>query len=154
MRKYAIIRLGKDSVPEIEKLDNFHSSPKDFFNLTISCTQVPNEITDGDYCLLYLGSDNSKGVPTKWTQGIRALGKIIGKTGGPKYADKKEIEVEVKIILPESINKQELLAKASDSYYWFSQVPIVGISSYSNQTIQVIKDKETTQNIYALFLCN
>lgn len=151
MQKFAIIRLGKDSTSEIQLINSFQVSPQSPVHLTISCTQVPAEVEPGYFCFLYLGSDNSKGLPTEWTKGLRAIGKITGKQGGEKYADKKIIDIEVKIILPNSIDKKDFLAKAPNSYYWISEVPIIGISSYSNQTIQLIKQKENRQNIGALF---
>lgn len=150
-REYAIIRLGKDSVSDIKVLDSIHDSPEEPVRFTIACKQVPPDVEDGSYCFLYLGSDNSKGLPTQWTKGLRAFGQIVGKKGGPNYADEKHIDLEVKIVLPESINKKDLLAKAPDAYYWFSEVPVIGLSSYSNQTIQLIKTVESTQNIQALF---
>jgi len=151
MPEFTIIRLGKDSVPEIKVLDSLHSFPEEPLKFTIACKQVPPEVKIGCYCFLYLGSDNSKGLPTEWTKGLRALGQIVGKEGGPNYADEKQIDLEVKIVLPESVNKKDFLAKAKDEYFWISEVPVIGLSSYSNQTIQQIKTAEPNQNINALF---
>ncbi|MCK5229222.1 MAG: hypothetical protein KAR13_03090, partial [Desulfobulbaceae bacterium] len=130
MPEFTIIRLGKDSVPNIKVLDSLHDSPAEPVSFTIACKQVPPGVEAGCYCFIYLGSDNSKGLPTQWTKGLRALGKIVGKKGGPNYADEKQIDLEVKIVLPESVNKKDLLAKAPDDYYWFSEVPVIGLSSY------------------------
>lgn len=152
MPDFVIIRLGRDSVPDIEKIDSFQGAPEAPVNLTVTCTQVPLIVGPGYYAFLYLGSDNSKGVPTQWSQGLRALGKIIDKRGGTKYADECEIDVEVKVIFPESIGREIFLQKTSDVYYSFSGMPIIGISSYSNQTVQQIKmTEDPQQNIGALF---
>ena len=151
MPEFVIIRLGKDSVADIEKLDAMHTAPAKPLNLTVICTQVPLTVGPGLYAFLYLGSDNSKGIPTAWTQGLRALGKIMSKAGGAKYADKCQIKVEVKVIFPESISKEDFLRRASNVYYSFSGMPVIGISSYSNQTVQQIKMTDSTQDVSALF---
>ena len=151
MFEFVIIRLGKDSVPEIKSLDSLHYSPEEPIRFTINCRQVPPSVGVGFYCFLYLGSDNKKGLPTQWSKGLRALGKIVEKKGSPDYGDEKKIGIEVKIVFPESVNKQDFLARARDEYYWISEIPVIGISSYSNQTIQQIKTSEPTQNINALF---
>jgi len=151
MSEFVIIRLGKDSVSNIESLDSFHDSPVEPIRFTVSCTQVPSDVEAGCYCFLYLGSDNSKGTPTPWTKGLRALGRVVRKQGGPNYADRKQVDLEVKIVLPESVAKKDLLARAPEDYYWISEVPVIGLESYSNQTIQLIKGTMPTQNPRALF---
>lgn len=150
MSEFVIIRLGKDSVPDIEKLYLLHT-PAEPVRLTVTCTQVPLGVRQGYYAFLYLGSDNSKGLPTKWKQGVRAIGKILSKTGGERYSDKCEINIEVNVIFPESIGREDFLQRAPDVYYWFSGMPILGINSYSNQTVQQIKTADPIQNISALF---
>jgi len=151
MPEFVIVRLGKDSVPAIKKLDSLHDAPGEPLQFTVSCTQVPREVESGHYAFFYLGSDNSKGIPTKWSQGLRAFGKIISKNGGPNYGDRWQVEVEVKVVFPESINKMKFLEKASEAYLRFSEAPVIGLSSYSNQTIQRIKTTDVKQNIDALF---
>ncbi|MEN6350365.1 MAG: DUF262 domain-containing protein [Syntrophomonas sp.] len=151
MPDFVIIRLGKDSVPDIKKIDSFHGAPETPVNLTVTCTQVPLIVGPGYYVFLYLGSDNSKGISTQWSQGLRALGKIINKRGGTKYADACEIDIEVKAIFPASISKEDFLQNTPIVYYWFSGMPIIGLSSYSNQTVQQIKTADPVQDISALF---
>ena len=151
MPEFAIIRLGKDSVPAIKKLDSLHDAPGEPLMVTVLCTQVPRDVESGHYAFFYLGSDNSKGIPTKWSQGLRAFGKIISKNGGPNYGDRWQVEVEVKVVFPESINKMKFLEKASEAYLRFSEAPVIGLSSYSNQTIQRIKTADVKQDINALF---
>ncbi len=149
--KFAIIRLGKDSVSEINKIDSLRTSPTEPLQITVSCTQVPSSVVVGCYCILYLGSDNSKGAPTAWKKGIRALGVLTNKQGGEKYSEKADLSLEIKIVLPTSVNKKDLLAKSPENYFWCSGIPVIGLDSYSNQTVQLIKHQENTQNISALF---
>lgn len=151
MPEFVIIRLGKDSVPDIRRVDVFHGAPVTAVRLTVICTQVPLTVGSGFYAFLYLGSDNSKGSPTQWKQGLRALGKIVGKTGGVKYADKCEIELEVNVIFPESLSKEDFLQKAAVDYNNFWGMPVIGLSSYSNQTVQQIRMEDSNQNINSLF---
>jgi hypothetical protein len=151
MPEFVTVRLGKDSVSDITKIDSIHGAPSTAVKLTVTCTQVPLSVGPGFYAFLYLGSDNSKGLPTRWVQGLRALGKIVSKTGGEKYADKCEVGVEVNVIFPESISKEDFLQKAPNVYYGFSGMPVIGLSSYSNQTVQQIKLTDSTQNIGDLF---
>lgn len=150
MNEYSVIRLGKDSISDIKKIDSLHSPPKEPISFVISCTQVPLAVKSGWFCFVYLGSDNRKGFPTVWNKGLRAIGKIRNKSGGPDYASKWQIEVEIKIVLPDSITKQDFLAGAPNAYYWFSEMPVIGLTSYSNQTVQHIKSNDVKQNIGAL----
>ena len=151
MSNFVMLRLGKDSVDEIKQLDSLHEPPQQPVCITVICKQVPSEVKEGFYCFIYLGSDNSKGTPTDWLKGLRALGRVVGKEGSGGYSEQKEISIEVGIVLPESISKEDLLARASNEYYWMAGMPVLGLNSYSNQTVQLIKSSEPTQNINALF---
>jgi hypothetical protein len=150
MSNYLFVRLGKDSVPDIRKIDSLHSVQSPPLTLTVKCKQVPREAVPGDYIWLWLGSDNSKGMPTDWKQGLRAFGKLKNKKGGPGYNDDWELEIEVPIILQKSILHKDLLAKSPTAYYWCSNMPVLGISTYSNQTAQLVKSEDKNQNIKAL----
>jgi hypothetical protein len=150
MSKFAIIRLGKDSVQDIKTLDQLTSSPTSPVSFDIKCAQVPADATPGDYAFVCLGSDNNKGIPTAWGRGVRALGTITNKVGGPSYSDQWTVSVEVKVVLPSSVNQKDLLAKAPAAYYWCAEVPVLGVDSHSNQTIQIIKDIEPHQTVAAL----
>lgn len=151
MAEFAIIRLGKDSVPAINQIDAVDAASKLPFVLMVTCTQVPVGVTPGCHVFLYLGSDNSKGLQTNWEQGLRALGTIVGKEGGVRYAERCELTIEVKVIFQKSISKIDFVKKAPQIYYWFSGMPVIGINSYSNQTVQQIKQDDPTQNTSALF---
>jgi hypothetical protein len=148
--KFCIIRLGKDSVSDIKNIDSANFTP---IRVAVICKQVPIDVNGGTYCLVWLGSDNNKGVPTVWEQGLRAFGKVIAKSGGPGYNDDWQVDIEINFILRRSIKKPELLMANNAAYYWCSNVPIVGLNTSSNQTIQLIKQEEPRQDVAALFYC-
>ena len=150
MSNFAIIRLGKDSVADIRALDALHSSPAAPINLSVNCKQVPTELVAGDCVFLCFGSDNSQGAPTDWVRGVRALGKVVSKAGGPGYNDPWNVAIEIKVVLPQSVVRRDLLARAPTAYYWCSGVPIIGIEANSQQTVQMIKRDEPDQNVEAL----
>lgn len=150
MSSFAIIRLGKDSVADIRALDALRASPAAPVKLVVRCAQVPQELSPGDYVFICFGSDNSKGIPTAWTRGVRALGIVTAKAGGPGYNDPWDVGVEIEVVLPESVTQKDLLAKAPTAYYWCSDIPVLGVDTHSNQTVQMIKDQEAHQNVGAL----
>lgn len=150
MSNFAIIRLGKDSVADIRTLDALHQAPPVPIAFTVRCAQVPQELAAGDYAFFCLGSDNNKGIATAWTRGVRALGTITGKTGGPGYNDPWDVAVEIKVVLPQSVSQKDLLANAAAAYYWSSDIPVLGVDTHSNQTVQMIRTGEPSQNVAAL----
>lgn len=150
MSDFAIIRLGKDSVSDIKKLNALRKSPEKPVNLTVRCAQVPQELKAGDYAFICLGSDNNKGIATEWTRGVRALGKVTRKSGGPGYNDQWNLSVEIRVVLPESVTQKDLLAKAPRAYYWCSDIPVLGVDTHSNQTAQMIREEGTHQKVAAL----
>ncbi|WP_180125242.1 McrB family protein [Rhodoferax sp. BLA1] len=150
MGNFAIIRLGKDSVADIKKIDAWKKSPTPPVLIDVSCTQVPSELALGDFAFICLGSDNNKGGAIDWTRGLRALGTVTKKSGGPNYADQWVVGVEIKVILPQSVNQKDLLGIAPVAYYWCSDVPVLGVDTHANQTVQMIKRTEPNQNVMAL----
>ena len=63
----ATLRLGKTSVEDIKMISRHAAgaiSPT--MDISVVCTQVPQEFAVGTYVFLWLGSDNSKGMPTEW----------------------------------------------------------------------------------------
>lgn len=150
MPEFFVIRLGKDSVEDIRQLDALKAAPDKSLHLTVTCTQVPTKLSAGDYAFIWFGSDNSKGIPTAWKQGMRAVAVVTSKKGGPNYNDSYDIGLRISVILPSSVDKKDLLAKASAAYYWMSDIPVIGLSSSSNQTAQQIKTEDQQQNIRAL----
>jgi hypothetical protein len=150
MPKYSIIRLGKDSVADIKAIDALTSAPAAPLAFDVRCAQVPSELDAGDFAFICLGSDNNQGTPTDWVRGVRALGTVTNKTGGPGYNDPWVVSLEVKVALPASVTKKELLAIAPSAYFWASDIPVLGIDTHSNQTVQMIKTSEPNQKIEAL----
>lgn len=150
MAKYAIIRLGKDSVADIRAIDALTASPPAPLIFDVKCSQVPQELAIGDFAFICLGSDNNQGTPTDWVRGVRALGTITNKSGGPGYNDSWVVSLEVKVALPASVTKKDLLAIAPEAYFWASEIPVLGIDTHSNQTVQMIRTAEPHQKIEAL----
>jgi hypothetical protein len=150
MSNFAIIRLGKDSVPDILSIDKWKKSPDNPVTINVSCTQVPSELAIGDFAFICLGSDNNKGGAIDWVRGLRALGSVVKKDGGPKFADHWDVGVEIRVILPQSVNQKDLLGIAPTAYYWCSDVPVLGVDTHANQTVQMIKSAEPNQNVSAL----
>lgn len=149
MAKYAIVRLGKDSVGDIKSIDALHSSPATPLAFTVKCSQVPTELDVGDYVFVCLGSDNNQGTPTAWIRGLRALGTVTSKAGGPGWKDQWDIELNIKVVLPQSITQRDLLGKAPTAYFWCSEIPVLGVDTHANQTVQMIKDTEEHQSVDA-----
>ncbi|NPC55188.1 McrB family protein [Caenimonas soli] len=150
MPKFAIIRLGKDSVADIKAINALTASPAVPLTFDVKCSQVPQELETGDYAFICLGSDNNQGSPTDWVRGVRALGTVTNKSGGPGYNDSWVVSLEVKVALPASVTKKELLAIAPNAYFWASDIPVLGVDTHSNQTVQMIKTAEPHQKIEAL----
>lgn len=149
MAKFAIVRLGKDSIGDIKAIDALHSSPNSPVTFTVKCSQVPSELDVGDLVFVCLGSDNNQGTPTAWIRGLRALGTVATKAGGPGWQDKWDIGLSVKVVLPQSITQMDLLGKAPTAYFWCSAIPVLGVDTHANQTVQMIKDTEQHQNVDA-----
>lgn len=74
---FITVRLGKDSLPDIKRIClSDVGILKSDFNVNVKCTQVPDNYKKDDYAFIWLGSDNNKGMPTKWKQGFKAIGRI------------------------------------------------------------------------------
>lgn len=150
MTKFAIVRLGKDSVADIKSIDSLNTSPTKPLAFEVKCSQVPEELSLGDFVFVCLGSDNNNGTATDWIRGVRALGTVVTKTGGPRYNDQWQVGLEVKVVLPESVTKKHLLAAEPAAYFWASDIPVLGVDTHSNQTVQMIKTAEDHQKVEAL----
>ena len=94
--KFVTMRLGKDSVDDIRKID---SRPGGIQNpayvLSVTCKQAPRSLAPGTFAVLWLGSDNSKGAATDWKQGIRAIAKINKVDLGAKHNDPSTTEISI-----------------------------------------------------------
>jgi hypothetical protein len=148
---FCIIRLGKDSVEEIEIINSQGFAPDRGIVITIRCKQVPAEVLPKTFCFIWLGSDNNKGLPTKWEQGLRAFGYVVTKRGGPAYNDEWELNLNISVIYPRSIKQIDIIGSSGAGFIQVSNIPVVGINTHSNQTVQLIRTDEVNQNVVALF---
>ena len=136
---FATLRLGKTSVSDIKTLNSLPSGVlNDAYDISVTCTQVPMDLPVGAYTFIWLGSDNSKGIPTEWKQGFKALGQTSSVNRGEKYNDESTTNLSIKYIFPEAINRLDILRDASEEYYWCSSLPIIGLDDHSNQTIRML----------------
>jgi hypothetical protein len=75
---------------------------------------------------------------------------VTNKTGGPGYSDQWVVSLSVRVALPASVTKKNLLAIAPEAYFWASDIPVLGVDTHSNQTVQMIKTAEAHQKVEAL----
>lgn len=135
--KFITIRLGKDSVADINRLCEAPIGIlKDRFSIVVRCTQVPDNYGANDYAFIWLGSDNNKGMPTKWKQGFKSVGVVKEVKRGEKYNDVSETTIEIVYVFGQSINRLDILRSAPSAYYWCSSMPLIGIDDHANQTIR------------------
>lgn len=134
---FITVRLGKDSVPDIQKicLSEVGVLGKTF-SINVKCTQVPDNYGDNDYAFLWLGSDNNKGIPTQWKQGFKAVGRVRSVIRGKNYNDTSETKIEIVYIFHDSVNRMDILRCAPIAYYWCSSMPLIGLDDHANQTIR------------------
>lgn len=135
--KFITIRLGKDSVADINRLCEAPIGIlKDRFSIVVRCTQVPDNYGANDYAFIWLGSDNNKGMPTKWKQGFKSVGIVKEVKRGEKYNDVSETTIEIVYVFEQSFNRLDILRSAPFAYYWCSSMPLIGIDDHANQTIR------------------
>lgn len=152
----ATMRLGKDSVEDIRSINAQQPGiVMEGIDVSVVCTQVPSEFDVGTIVFLWLGSDNSKGIPTEWKQGFKAVGSVSNIERGEKYNDSSTIGVSLKYIFSEAINRLDILQKAPTAYYWCSAMPIIGLDDHSNQTVRmIVVDSERSDIKAFLFVLN
>ncbi|MGI6535097.1 MAG: McrB family protein [Eggerthellaceae bacterium] len=139
--KFVTLRLGKDSVQDIKAIDDKEAGIQDPpYELTVICKQVPRKLAAGTYAIVWLGSDNSKGMQTAWKQGIRAIARISNVELGAKHNDDSRISLSIGYIFKTSIDKLDLIDSYASAYRYFAGLPIVGLNDYSNQTVREIDD--------------
>ncbi|PNP88577.1 hypothetical protein BFS08_04285 [Gardnerella sp. KA00735] len=65
---FATLRLGKTSVPSIERIANLPNdgTQNPAYEFTTAATQVPTALTASALAFIWLGSDSSKGQATSW----------------------------------------------------------------------------------------
>lgn len=147
----ASLRLGKTSVDAIKNLSKYKSGILEPFSISVVCTQVPQELCEGVYVIIWLGSDNSKGIPTEWKQGYKAFGRVKSIIRGKSYNDESTTTVDILYAFGESINRLDFLKMASEAYYDCSALPIIGLDDHSNQTIRMLLNNGERYDIGAMF---
>ena len=134
---FITVRLGKDSLPSIKKISSSEVGVlTNTFTINVRCTQIPENYKTGDYAFIWLGSDNNKGMPTKWKQGFKALGRVNSIVRGKSYNDASETVIEIAYVFQDAINRLDILRSAPVAYYWCSSLPLIGIDDHANQTIR------------------
>ena len=154
--KFATVRLGKTSVQDIKTLS---AMPQGVVSsaeqISVVCTQVPEDLSNGTIVFLWLGSDNSKGIPTEWTQGFKAVGVVVNVDRGARYNDESTTTLQLKYAFKDAITRLDVLRECPEAYYWCSSLPIIGLDDHSNQTIRCIADGSERGEIGAfLFALN
>ncbi len=112
--------------------------------IELTCAQVPKEFEVGSVVLIWLGSNNNKGVATPWEQGVRAIGTCSSKE---QASDGKNFEIAIDnvFVFPKSVKKEDLLKSAPDTYTQFlTDASIVGINNYASQVVQILKPQDLT----------
>lgn len=145
---FVVVRLGKDSTTDINNIDSGTAALP--FSFTFECAQVEEGIDAGDYVFIWLGSDNNKGQPTTWKQGLRAIGKILSLARGASFNDVSQIEIEVFAVLSRSIDQFDFLERSASHYKYFSKYPVVGVRSSRNNAIQKVHESDPRQQSAAL----
>lgn len=90
---------------------------------------------------MWLGSDNNKGQPTDYSQGIRALAHCLEKE---TLGDRKfRVVLDDVYMLPRTIEKLELLQASPETYARaLSGASIIGLNNYSAQVVQLLTEEE------------
>ena len=152
--QFVVIRLGKDSIADIQKLDAPYAGAAVPFRFDFTCKQVEDGISQDDFVILAFGSDNNAGQPTSWKQGIRGIGKITNLTRSGGFNDPCDIEIEVVALFPESINSFDFLERSSTHYKYFSKYPVIGLSSSRPHAIQKVNEGDRLRTTALLTAIN
>lgn len=144
---FVVVRLGKDSVPTIQRFSDGTSEPP--FDFEFTCKQVEETIDEGDYAFIYLGSDNNQGVETAWKQGLRGIAKIVGLDRGEGFNDESTFTLRVISVFPKSLDQFDFLERSATLYKYFSKYPVIGIKSSRNNAVQRVRD-DPRENTSAL----
>ena len=148
---FITVRLGKDSIPDIERICSSEVGVlNDSFAINVKCTQIPENYNSGDYAFIWLGSDNNKGMPTKWKQGFKAIGRVGTIMRGASYNETSETAINIVYVFNDAINRLDFLRSAPIEYYWCSNMPLIGIDDHANQTIRSVSGSSLC-DIPALF---
>lgn len=160
---FVVIRLGRDSTDIIETINLSPPKVQLPFEFEFICKQVEESIVDSInngqeiYCFIYLGSNNNKGLPTPWKQGLRAIGKVKNISGRIDFQSECTLQIDVVSIFPNSIDRKDFLKESPELYFNFSDYPIIGLSSSRNNSLQLVHESKTQDTpslltaIYSIF---
>ena len=137
---FIVIRLGKDSIEDINKLIALGPNLFEPFVLDFKCKQVESSINAGAYTFVYIGSDNNKGIPTDWKQGLKAIGVLERIDGRESFQSESSLRIKVFSIFETSLDQFDFLEKSSILYKYFSQYPIIGVKSSRNNSVQKVNE--------------
>ena len=148
---FVVIRLGKDSVIDIKKIDSIKNGISGNYTFTFNCKQVEESILDDlenekVYTFIYLGSDNNQGTETQWKKGLRALGILKSIKGRVNFQSTCELSIEIFSIFPESYSSRTFLEHSSKLYINFSSYPVIGLNNSRNNSIQKVHESERQQS--------
>ena len=150
--KFATFRLGKTSVSDIRTIDATSAGVlQQPLDITVSCTQLPEPIDDDTFVFVWLGSDNSKGIPTAWKQGFKAFGRVVSVERGERFNDESNTLIRILFVFKDAINRLDVLRDAPVEYYWCSALPVIGLDDHSNQTVRVLERKSELCSVEAFF---
>jgi hypothetical protein len=140
--EFIVVRLGKDSVSDIREINGTDPATFAPYDLGFTCKQVEHTISAGDFVLLYLGSDNNKGIPTDWKQGLRAFGRLENIEGWENFQSECTLTIKLITIFDQSYDQFSFLEESPDYYKYFSKYPIIGVKSSRNNSVQKVNDDE------------
>lgn len=147
---FVVVRLGGDSEGVIGRLRSVSNNGGGPVEAEIRCKQVPSNVKGGEYAFVWLGTNNNKGSPTPWVQGMRAFGRIDSVSGGPGYNDEKTVRMSLGTILPDSLEKKDFIRAAGDEYIHLADLPVLGTNNYSSQVVQQIRPEDGDQRVDVL----
>lgn len=148
VHSFLVARLGAESEHAIASLRSAETVLP--IRTAITCKQVPQDVQPGDYVFVWLGTNNNKGGPTPWVQGLRAFGRIENLEGPPGYNEAKRITLTISVLLAESLTKKNFIEEAGAEFIRIADVPVLGINNYSSQVIQRIDPTDNSQDIGVL----
>jgi Cdc6-like AAA superfamily ATPase len=134
--EFLVVRLGKDSISDIKRIDSFKDGLNTPFQLLFTCKQVEEAIQPGSFAFIYLGSDNSKGSATVWKQGVRALARLDSIDGREGFQSECELKLTIFSVFTNSYDQYDFLDNYAVYYKHFSKYPIIGVKSSRNNSTQ------------------
>jgi hypothetical protein len=143
---FIVVRLGKDSIPDIEHINSSSAESFTPFELDFSCKQVESSIKPGAYVFIYLGSDNNQGAPTKWVQGLRGLGLLKDIEGWESFQSECKLKIDVFSVFDQSLDQLSFLDNRPELYTHFAKYPVIGVKTSRNNSVQKTHESERSSS--------